>query len=114
MPKKRAILYELTADELRANVEYYELVVDDRRVKAELVEALAGSRKARLGEILPLLLPRPPEGIVRGVRPRPVRTEGGSRRSPPQTPRALQERGRNRSGAGGPLAPRAIEEGSRD
>ena len=53
MPTKRAILSELTADELRANVQYYELDVYDRRVKTELVEALAGSRKARLDEILP-------------------------------------------------------------
>ena len=53
MPTKRAILSELTTDELRANVEYYELDVYDRRVKTELVEALAGSRKARLDEILP-------------------------------------------------------------
>ena len=53
MPTKRAILSELTADELRANVEYYELAVYDRRVKAELVDALAVSRKARLDEILP-------------------------------------------------------------
>ena len=35
MPTKRAILSELTADELRANVEYYELEVHDRRVKTE-------------------------------------------------------------------------------
>ncbi len=55
MPTKRAILSELNADELRANVEYYELEVDDRRVKAELVDTLAGSRKARLDEILPYL-----------------------------------------------------------
>ena len=53
MPTKRAILSELTADELRANVEYYELEVYDRRLKTELLEALAGSRKARLDEILP-------------------------------------------------------------
>ena len=53
MPTKRAILSELTADELRANVEYYELAVYDRRIKAELVNALAASRKARLDEILP-------------------------------------------------------------
>ena len=53
MSTKRAILSELTADELRANVEYYELEVYDRRVKTELVDALAGSRKARLDEILP-------------------------------------------------------------
>ncbi len=55
MPTKRAILSELTADELRANVEYYELDVPDRRLKTELVDALAGSRKARLDEILPYL-----------------------------------------------------------
>ena len=53
MPTKRAILSELTADELRANAEYYELEVHDRRVKTSLVEALAASRKARLDEILP-------------------------------------------------------------
>ena len=53
MPTKRAILSELTADELRANVEYYELEVHDRRLKTELVDALAASRKARLDEILP-------------------------------------------------------------
>ena len=53
MPTKRAILSELTADELRANVDYYDLPVHDRRVKTELVDALAGSRKARLDEILP-------------------------------------------------------------
>ena len=52
MPTKRAILAELFADELRANVDYYELQVDDRRVKAQLVEALARSRKARAEEIL--------------------------------------------------------------
>ncbi len=53
MPTKRAILSELTADELRANAEYYELEVHDRRLKTELVDALAASRKARLDEILP-------------------------------------------------------------
>ena len=53
MPTKRAILSELTADALRANVDYYELVVFDRRVKTELVDALTASRKARLDEILP-------------------------------------------------------------
>ena len=53
MPTKRTILSELTADELRANVDYYDLPVYDRRVKTELVDALAVSRKARLDEILP-------------------------------------------------------------
>ena len=52
MPTKRAVLAELTAEELRATVDYYELQVADRRVKAQLVDALAGSRSARLDEIL--------------------------------------------------------------
>ncbi len=52
MPTKRAVLAELTAEELRANVDYYELDVADRRVKAQLVDALAGSRRARVDEIL--------------------------------------------------------------
>ena len=52
MPTKRAVLAELTAEELRANVDYYELAVADRRVKAQLVDALAGSRRARVDEIL--------------------------------------------------------------
>jgi hypothetical protein len=42
MPTKHAVLGELTADELRANVDYYELEVADRRVKVQLVDALAG------------------------------------------------------------------------
>ena len=32
MPTKRTVLAELTAEELRANVDYYELEVADRRV----------------------------------------------------------------------------------
>ena len=52
MPTRRAVLAELTAEELRANVDYYELEVADRRVKAQLVDALAGSRSARVDEIL--------------------------------------------------------------
>ena len=55
MPTERAILSQLTADELRAEDEHYELEVCDRRVKAELVDALAKSRKARLDELLPEL-----------------------------------------------------------
>ena len=43
MPTKRAILSELTRDELRANLDFYELDVYDRRVKAQLIDALAGS-----------------------------------------------------------------------
>ena len=52
MPTKRTVLAGLTAEELRANLDYYELVVADRRVKAQLVDALAGSRRARVDEIL--------------------------------------------------------------
>ena len=52
MPTKRAVLAGLTAEELRANLDYYELAVADRRVKAQLVDALAGSRRARVDEIL--------------------------------------------------------------
>ena len=52
MPTKRAILAELTRDELRTNVDYYELEVEDRRVKTQLVDALSRSRQAPLDEIL--------------------------------------------------------------
>ena len=52
MPTKRAILSELSAEELRAGVDHYELQVDDRRVKADLADALAKSRKARIDTIL--------------------------------------------------------------
>ena len=55
MPTKRAILAQLTAKELRTNVDRYDLYVDDRRVKSQLVAALAGARKARLDELLPEL-----------------------------------------------------------
>ena len=55
MPTKRAILARLTAKELRTGVDSQGLHVGDRRVKAQLVDALAGSRKARLGEMLPEL-----------------------------------------------------------
>ena len=55
MPTKRAILAQLTATELRTNVDRYDLDVDDRRVKSQLVAALAGARKARLDELLPEL-----------------------------------------------------------
>ena len=52
MPTKRAILAQLTAKELRTNVDRYDLYVDDRRVKSQLVAALAGAPKARLDELL--------------------------------------------------------------
>ena len=41
MPTKHAILAELTANELRASIDFYELAVADRRVKPQLVDALA-------------------------------------------------------------------------
>ena len=52
MPTKHAILSALSADDLRANVEYYELEVADRRVKAQLVDALVGCEAATIEEIL--------------------------------------------------------------
>lgn len=52
MPTKRAVLAELTANELRVNVDYYDLPIGDRRVRNQLIDALARSRKARIGEIL--------------------------------------------------------------
>ena len=55
MPAKRTVLAELTRRELRAALDFYELQVLDRRVKAQLVGALAGSRKARVEEMLQAL-----------------------------------------------------------
>ena len=52
MPTKRAILAELTSQELRDALDGYVLEVDDRRVRAQLVDALARSRKVQLGEVL--------------------------------------------------------------
>ena len=52
MPTKRAILSELTREELRDNLDHYGLDVHDRRVRSQLIDALAGSRKARLDEML--------------------------------------------------------------
>ena len=52
MPTKRAILSELTRDELRDHLDYYGLDVHDRRVRSQLIDTLAGSRKARLDEML--------------------------------------------------------------
>ena len=52
MPTKRAILAELTSHELRGAVDGYALQAGDRRVKTQLVDALAGSRKARVAEML--------------------------------------------------------------
>ena len=69
MPTKRAILDQLSAKELRVAIDSHELHVDDRRVKAQLVDALAGSRKAKLDELLPGTLPESPEGVVPGIQP---------------------------------------------
>ena len=52
MPTKRAVLAELTRNELRTTVDHYELYVDDRRVNTQLVDALARARHASLDEIL--------------------------------------------------------------
>ena len=52
MPTKRAILSELSADELRTYVDYYELEVADRRMKAGLINALVGCEEASIEEIL--------------------------------------------------------------
>ena len=55
MPTKRAILAELTRDELRTKLDHYELEVEDRRVNAQLVDTLVHSRRASLDEILQAL-----------------------------------------------------------
>ena len=52
MPTKRAILAELTSQELRRSLDAYKLPVKDRRVKAQLLDAVARSRKVRIAEIL--------------------------------------------------------------
>ena len=52
MTKKRAILEQLTVDELRASIAHYDLQVDDRRIKIQLIDALAHSRKTRLEAVL--------------------------------------------------------------
>ena len=52
MPTKRALLAELTAQELRDSAGLFELDGFDRRIRDELIEALASSRKARIDEIL--------------------------------------------------------------
>ena len=46
MPTKRAILSELTRDELRDNLDFFELEVDDRRVTSQLIDALASPARA--------------------------------------------------------------------
>ena len=55
MATKRAILAELTRDELRSGLDRFELEVDDRRVNEQLVDALVRSRRASLGELLQTL-----------------------------------------------------------
>ena len=52
MPTKRAVLNELSRDELRIYVNYYDLDVYDLRVRSQLIDALAGCRRAPLDEML--------------------------------------------------------------
>ena len=67
MPTKRAILSELSAEELRAGVDLYELEVDDRRVKADLADALAKARKPRMDTILEPLSRNRLKGLCRAL-----------------------------------------------
>jgi type I restriction enzyme M protein len=55
MPSKRAVLEQLTLDELRPLVERFDLAVTDRRVRQQLVDAVASSKRATLAEVLPAL-----------------------------------------------------------
>jgi type I restriction enzyme M protein len=55
MPSKRAVLEQLSRDELQAIVEQHDLSVADRRVRDHLVDAVASSKKATLAELLPTL-----------------------------------------------------------
>ena len=53
MPSTREILYEFTANELRAFIDHYRNIrILNRRIKTNLVEALANSDKPRLDEML--------------------------------------------------------------
>ena len=52
MPTERAILKELTSDDLRSWVDYYELDVTNRRVKDQLVAALVGSEDVSVTDVL--------------------------------------------------------------
>ena len=52
MPTERAILKELTSDDLQSWVDYYELDVTDRRVKEQLVAALVGSEDVSVTDVL--------------------------------------------------------------
>ena len=83
MPTKRAILAELTRDELRTRLDHYELEVEDRRVNAQLVAALVHSRRASLDEILPALSLDRLKELCRAFDRDDLRSkEGGSRRAP--------------------------------
>ncbi len=57
MPTKRALLSEMTMQELRDSAGLFELDGFDRRIRDELIDVLARSRKARINEIL-VNLPR--------------------------------------------------------
>ena len=52
MPTKRALLAELTAQELRDSADLFELDGFDRRSRENLIDAIGGSRKARINELL--------------------------------------------------------------
>ena len=85
MPTKRAILDQLTATELRTNVDRYDRYVDDRRVKSQLVAALARCPEGQARRAAAGTLPESPEGVVPGVQPRRFRPEeGGPRRASPR------------------------------
>jgi type I restriction enzyme M protein len=55
MPSKRAVLDQLTREELQTIVESYDLAVADRRVRDQLVDAIVRSKKATLAQVLPEL-----------------------------------------------------------
>ncbi len=48
MATKRAIVEQLTADELRQLVDQFELAVDDRRARTGMIDTIAASRKVNL------------------------------------------------------------------
>jgi type I restriction enzyme M protein len=55
MTQKRDALARLTRDEMNAVVDAFELTVTDRRKRDGLIDVIATSKKATLGEILPVL-----------------------------------------------------------
>jgi type I restriction enzyme M protein len=55
VPQKRDVFAQLSRDELNQVVERFELAVTDRRKRDGLIEVIAASKKATLGEILPVI-----------------------------------------------------------